>query len=676
MQERVLIWAPRGRDSEVIEQTLKRGSGCTEAYRGRAGLHALLTEELGALVLTEEALAGEDLQSLLAWIERQPPWSDLPVVLLASKQAAPRDRASAGILRSLGNVVVLERPINGETLLSAVSSALRGRRRQFHSRALLIDKEAAAAELLRLNKVLELHVQERTDQLLGAHETLAFALDAAEMGSWDLDLASDTSRRSLQHDRIFGYAGPAPEWGRKKFLQHVFEEDVPIAEAAFDKAEATGTLDLECRIVQIGGNVRWIIAKGRVDYDAERQPIRMAGIIMDVTQRRRTEEALRQSQKMEIIGQFTGGVAHDFNNLLSVVLGNLRLLAKRDALGEQGARLLRAAIQGAERGAMLTQRLLAFARRQDLSPEPISLHDLVEGMKPLLVQSLGEEVTLVCDVPDALPPVLADSNQLELAILNLALNAKDAMSAGGAVRVRAELDNKFDSKSRAFVRVSVSDDGCGMDNDTLARALEPFFTTKEIGKGTGLGISMVHGFAVQSGGSFELTSRVGDGTTASIILPASSAPVPSAAAEAPSAEVAQTSSWTVLLVDDDALVSMGTAAMLEDLGHKAVECGSAAEALELLQSGVTVDILVTDQSMPRMTGLELVRLVNQEWPSLPIIIASGHAELPTGHTDGLTVLNKPFTQEQLSASIDKAIQKLRSGDRHVAGSAKLSQSVL
>jgi PAS domain S-box-containing protein len=385
-----------------------------------------------------------------------------------------------------------------------------------------------------------------------------------------------------------------------------------------------------------------------------------AKITRDITERKaaqdsldRAREALFQSQKMDAVGQLTGGVAHDFNNLLMAVLGSLELLRKRLPDDPAHLRLVDNAIMGAKRGAILTQRMLAFARRQELDARPLDVAQLVRSMTDLLERTLGADAEIEVEIPAALSQAVADENQLELALLNLCVNARDAMQRGGRIVIAAR-EEKVDLRHASglspghYICLSVTDTGEGMAAETVARATEPFFTTKGVGKGTGLGLSMVHGMAEQMGGRLVLNSKLGEGTTAEIWLPA----VPGAhrkqevATEAAKSKTAPRK-LRVLAVDDDRLVLFNTVAMLEDLGHEAVEAGSGEEALQLLRSQ-SFDLVITDQSMPKMTGVQLMEAIARDWPELPMVLATGYAELPGGVEVKAPRLSKPFTERHLA----------------------------
>jgi PAS domain S-box-containing protein len=432
------------------------------------------------------------------------------------------------------------------------------------------------------------------------------------------------------------------------------------------------------------GDDRWIARRGEILREGS--GYRLVGVIYDVTAakqqeaalrelndtletrvqeelatRQQAEDALRQAQKMEAVGQLTGGIAHDFNNLLMAISSSLILLKKRIPQDPQLHRMIENALQGTQRGAALTQRMLAFARRQDLKPEPVDIAALVDGMKVLLEHTLGPAWTLRLEFPDGLPAVVADANQLEMAILNLSVNARDAMPNGGDIRITAEHLNvpEYSTSGLAagqYLKVSVIDQGAGMDLATLERATEPFFTTKGVGKGTGLGLSMIDGLAKQLGGTFTLTSSVGTGTTASLWLPASDE---DAAVPALSSAVAEDGSirpLKILAVDDDALILMNTVDLLMDLGHDVLEANSGECAIALLKEHPDVELLITDQAMPNMTGTQLAEHAIKINPNLAIILATGYGELPRDAQTSMLKLGKPFDQDDLAKALSQAVQ--------------------
>ena len=412
----------------------------------------------------------------------------------------------------------------------------------------------------------------------------------------------------------------------------------------------------EYRVVTKRGDFRDMVSTFKVERDAQGHFLHVLGGLTDVTERKQAEDALRQAQKIEAIGQLTGGIAHDFNNLLAVVMGNLELLRKRLPDDPRLARLVENAIEGAQRGASLTQRLLAFARRQDLRPAPVDVPALVRGMTDLLQRSLGPTVRVQIHFPLHLPPAQADSNQLEMALLNLAVNARDAMSEGGTLDIAAaeiEIDGASEHglPPGRYVRLSMADSGQGMDRETLGRAIDPFFTTKGLGKGTGLGLSMVQGLAAQSGGKLILKSTPNQGTTVELYLPVAHQPAPAAAVTPQPRPAPDGPLHIVLVVDDDRLVLSNTAAVLEDLGHTVHTAASGEEALTRLEQGREIDLIVTDQLMPGMTGLQLVASARERWPGLPCLLVSGFAELTPEEAGQCPVLAKPFTQAQLAEAV-------------------------
>jgi nitrogen-specific signal transduction histidine kinase/CheY-like chemotaxis protein len=379
----------------------------------------------------------------------------------------------------------------------------------------------------------------------------------------------------------------------------------------------------------------------------------------DVSALKSAQALLLEAQKMDTLGQLTGGVAHDFNNLLMAVLGNLAIARKRaEARAPELLRQLDAAVQAAERGATLTQRLLAFARRQDLKPRAVDLRGLLTGVDALLRRSAGPLVTLEMTAPEGLPPALVDPHALELALVNLTVNARDAMPKGGCVQVRLALvEGTAPGRLPAgrWLTVSVSDTGSGMDEATLARAVEPFFTTKGPGQGTGLGLSMVHGLAAQSGGALILESTPGKGTRATLWLPVSAQAPEDAAPAVP--EATSQGRGAVLVVDDEPLVLESTAAMLEELGYEPVQADSGEAALHLLDTRGDVAAVVTDHAMPGMTGAALAEVLRRDHPGLPVILATGYAGGGQDESEAMPRLSKPYGLPQLSAALRDAMKR-------------------
>lgn len=543
---RALILAPLGRDGSIAAGLLAEAGYPAHVCADLGELVRELDRDAGLALIADEAVRHVDLRPLSNWINGQPPWSDLPIILLTSRGGSvERNPGAARIPELLGNVTFLERPFHPITLVSGVRTAIRSRDRQYQARTHLQEMveaeqrlEMERAALAHLNETLEQRVQERTQALIA-------------------------------------------ESNEKQVAQ----------------------------------------------------------------------EQLRQIQKIEAIGHLTGGVAHDFNNLLAAILGNLELLLKRLPDDPKMRRLVDGAIQGARRGASLTQRLLAFARRQDLQTRPTDIGQLVEGMRDLLSRLAGPRITLDIRVAGRVSPAKVDANQLELAILNLVVNARDAMPQGGTVTVALDEPEQGDAAlpPGRYLRLTVVDTGVGMDQATLEQAIEPFFSTKQLGKGTGLGLSMVHGLAIQLGGALRLRSHVGRGTTATLWLPVTAERVHvqhHASAQPPAARSA-----TILVVDDDPLISASTTDMLEDLGHTVIETHSGKEALSVLSGSRDVDLLLTDYAMPEMMGLELAKKARSLRPGLPVLLATGYAELPPDTSLDLPRLAKPYLQEQLAAQL-------------------------
>jgi signal transduction histidine kinase len=546
----VLILAPTGRDAEATQILLDRDGIDCQVCPTLQALHSAIRSDTGAVLIADEAFAGADLSSLTKKLAAQPPWSDLPfVVLTRSGAAGRRVVAELHLPAALGNVMFLERPLNAVSLTSAIRTALRARRRQQQVRDYMAERAASAEVLRQLNETLEARVAERTEAL------------------------------------------------------------------------------------------------------------------------RASEAALIQSQKMEAIGRVTGGIAHDFNNLLTAVVGNLELLQLRVADDERALTLAGAAFQAAMRGAKLTTQLLAFSRTQKLALRAIDVNAVLLGTDELLARTVGPLIELRLLADPAVRPAIADANQLELALLNLAINARDAMPEGGRLTITTGLqviapdqggDGKRDISPGRYVVVSVADTGAGMPPKVLARAMEPFFTTKRIGQGTGLGLSQVYGIVTQSGGDVRIESSPGHGTTVRILLPeARRAARPDSSmtidpAGVPGAE--QGPLGSVLVIDDDEDVRRIFVAGLEAYGYRVHEAADGPVALHMLERGMTVDVAVVDFAMPAMNGAAVAQAARRLRPGLPIVFASGYAD--TAAVDavpGATILRKPIQIAELAEAVRRIL---------------------
>ncbi|QIO32186.1 response regulator [Bradyrhizobium sp. 1(2017)] len=547
--QNVLVFAPIGRDGPATVELLRGSSLQAVNCRDLPELVSEIAAGAGAVFLAEEALFGKDTASLAQWIENQPPWSDLPFVVLTSHREQPAVMAwRRNIVALLRNVSLLERPVQPMTLTSAVQSALRARRRQYEIRALLAAREQTAQELEKL-------VVERTRALEEANEQLR----------------------------------------------------------------------------------------------------------LEMKERARVEETLRQAQKIEAIGQLTGGVAHDFNNLLMVISGGLDLL-DRQTDPSRRRRLMDGMIQAAQRGASLTKQLLAFSRRQTLRPEPVDIATQIGGMRELLDRSLRGDVHVELDFPDQLWAVEVDPGELELVILNLAVNARDAMPNGGTITVRGEnLPDLRDADIAGdYVRLSVIDTGVGMGPEILSRVFEPFFTTKDVGKGSGLGLAQVHGFATQSRGTVRIKSQVGHGTSIELYLPRSRN---LASKQRHLIELNRMTrpkkdgQGQILLVEDDDEVAALVGEMLDQLGYQVTRAASAAAALGALADGRTVDLVFSDIMMPGgMNGVELAREIRKRRSDVPVVLTSGYAEaaIQEAEAAGIQILAKPYHLDELAAALSAA----------------------
>jgi signal transduction histidine kinase/ActR/RegA family two-component response regulator len=545
---RVLVHAPIGRDGPACVELLRRSGLDAKVC---ASVTQLLAEaDAGVLVVcvTEEGLFGKNLAEVAAWVANQPAWSDLPFVVLTSRVEQPAVAAwREKMVTALGNVSLLERPVQSLALSTMVRTAARARVRQYQVKALLRSQENAAA-------VLEETVRARTGQL-------------------------ENANKELRHQ---------------------------------------------------------------------------------MAERAQVEETLRQAQKLEVLGQLTGGVAHDFNNLLMVISGGLQLLDRQDDPARR-QRLATTMHRAVERGAGLTRQLLTFARRQALQPQVLDLARQINGMREMLERSLRGDIDVVLREAPGLWAVEVDPGELELVILNLAVNARDAMPSGGTIEIRAEnfVDLNDGDLRGDYVCLSITDSGTGMTPEVQARVFEPFFTTKDVGKGSGLGLAQAYGFARQSGGTAQIISAWGEGTTVRLLLPRSHKAVetPADPYPSPAPERAQ-ADFHVLLVEDDNEVAALTMEMLIQLGYEVTRAASPAAALGALADGRSIDVVFSDIMMPGgMNGVQLAREIRIRRADLPVVLTTGYlgGEAGGAEAEGILLLHKPYRIEDLGTALDSAL---------------------
>jgi PAS domain S-box-containing protein len=534
---------------------------------------------------------------------------------------------------------------------------------------------------------------------------LALAQEAGRLGVFDWNVQSGTLRVTSNFLSLYGlsdFDGKHQSW-----VDCVFREDLPRVLDEIERAFATqaGEMQSEFRIISRRDDaLKWMEARGLIFYDAERRPLRVVGVNVDITERKRAaaqlraftdtleervsertreleaenrarekaEEALRQAQKMEAVGQLTGGVAHDFNNLLTVVQGGLDMIGRQIPALEPSAavpRIVRGkdmALEGVRRAVRLTSRLLAFARQQPLMPKSIDANKLVGGICELLSRTVGQATYLETVLAAGLWRTHADANQLENAILNLTVNARDAMPEGGKITIETAncyLDEAYVNalaepvKAGQYVLIAVTDTGVGMDQSTLAHAFEPFFTTKGVGKGTGLGLSQVYGFVLQSAGHVTIYSELGEGTTVKIYLPRYFGPEDQAEELDPSSDAAGAiGAECILVVEDDDALRLYTVEMLSDLGYSVLTAANGAAALDIIDRGYSVDLLFTDIVMPGgMNGRQLADEAVRRRPGLKVLFTTGYSRNAIVHhgrlDPGVQLISKPFSFEQLGTKV-------------------------
>jgi PAS domain S-box-containing protein len=524
------------------------------------------------------------------------------------------------------------------------------------------------AALAEANQALHTEVQQRRSVEAEREQQRVHLLEAqrlANLGSWAWDIPQGKVSWSAELFNIYGLK-PGDFGGTvEDFLKHVHEEDRDRIRDAIGQALESGAgFQVEERIVRSDGEIRHLQSGGEVIRDQHGRAVQMLGICQDVTEQKRAESALEhardqlaQSQKLEALGQLTGGIAHDFNNLLMIVAGHAELLRRR-LIETRDLRAIDAIRAAASRGEGLTRQLLTFSRRQRLEPVVVDLRDRIEAVRQMLGSSLTDAIRLDCRVARDLWPVEVDISELELSLVNIAVNARDAMPEGGTITLSADNvtlapETPPGQAGGDFVALAMRDSGCGIPAEVLPRIFEPFFTTKAIGKGTGLGLSQVYGFARQTGGAVEVTSEPGRGTTITLYLPRSHA-LPSPSPRPPSPQAAVRREGAILLVEDSPEVAEVTAGLLEQLGYRVTRASNTAEALQRVQSE-GVDLVLSDILMAGMNGIALAREIREQAPRVPVLLMSGYSDALQSAEAEFAVLRKPFDLGALEAAIRRAV---------------------
>ncbi|WP_295473002.1 response regulator [uncultured Pseudomonas sp.] len=666
--ERAIILAPHGRDGQVASSLLAEAGLRAKVVGDLPALVAELAAGAGLAIIADEALRGVDLAPLLALLADQPAWSDLPVILL-TRHGGPEQNPSTRLGSQLGNVSFLERPFHPMTLVSLVNTAVRGRRRQYEARA-------------------------RMEDLIEGEQRLHNALTAGRLGAWQLNVDGLVLECSAITRAHYGRSEHEP-FDYTQWLDTVYAEDQPRMQAALQHSLDSGAdFIIEFRNLWPDGSLNWVDVRARTIHAKNGQISALVGVTSDISDRkqaeaqlrrlnenleqqiqertsqlRHNEEVLRQSQKMEAVGQLTGGIAHDFNNMLTGIIGSLELMRRRLARGrtEDLESLIDLGVTSANRAAALTHRLLAFSRRQSLDARPVEMNHLIRAMDELIQRSLSESIHLQMVLDAQLWTAEADANQLESALLNLVLNARDAMPDGGRLRIetsnrrleRSYTDSYDNLLPGEYVCLSVSDNGCGMPATVVSRAFDPFFTTKPIGQGTGLGLSMIYGFSKQSRGHVAIDSEVGQGTTVNLFLPRYlGTPEDDQQTFQSDAGFAREGE-TVLIVEDEPAVRRLVSEVLDELGYAFEQASDASSAMPIMESPRRIDLLISDVGLPGMNGRQLAEIARALRPGLKVLFITGYAEHAAVRADFLgdemQMISKPFTFDHLTAKVREMI---------------------
>jgi PAS domain S-box-containing protein len=655
---RVLVVDDDERNLLAVSTVLEDVADVVVAHSGEEALRHLLKGEF-AVILLDVYMPGLDGYETAQIIRSREQTKRIPIVFLSAvnKEAEHLIRGYA-----MGAVDYVFKPVEPIVLQSKVAvfvdlfQMTREIRRKAKAEQALLDANLRAnAERLKAEQELRM-AQQRQQAVI---ESLPIVLY--------LEPLETSPRRpafvSGNFEAVTGYTLAHVDQRPNLWAERLHPDDRERVLEALTHRGRSGAYSIEYRWQCAGGDYKHFLDQAVLLRDNAGHPVEFAGTLMDVTDRKLLETQLVHARKMDAIGQLTGGIAHDFNNLLAAVLGGLGMIERRIPLADDQQKIVSMTRHAAEQGSELVARLLAFARRQKLEPARVDVAQLAQTTRELLAHTLGGLVQLEWEPDESLWCLYADEAQLELALMNLIINARDAMPDGGTIFVSGENRALEDGAGLGlrpgdYVRLSVTDSGSGIASDILEQVMEPFFTTKDIGKGTGLGLSMVYGFVKQSGGAIHIDSKVGQGTRVEIWLPRAPESLGTVGADFVAEPALDADRHLrVLLVDDHPGVRATTAAMIEDLGHHVLQAGGAEDLLSRIGSDrEEYDLLITDYAMPLVSGADLIRRTRERHPGLPAIIITGYAELESiaRRPDDVQVLAKPFTSAQLAAAIAAA----------------------